>query len=26
VYYGGHQHFVTETEKADLVANGYTVT
>jgi hypothetical protein len=26
VYYGGHEHFVDETEKADLVAAGYTVT
>jgi hypothetical protein len=26
VYYGGHQHFVSEAEKADLVAAGYTVT
>lgn len=26
VYYGGHQHFVSAEEKADLVAAGYTVT
>jgi hypothetical protein len=26
VYYGGHQHFVSTEEKADLVAAGYTVT
>jgi hypothetical protein len=26
VYLGAHEHFVTEQEKADLVAAGYTVT
>ena len=25
-YYGGHEHFVTQTEKDELVAAGYTVT
>jgi hypothetical protein len=26
VYYGGHQYFVDDAEKAELVAAGYTVT